>query len=132
MPGRTKAGSFPARSTIPRDEAPAPIAAVSAVLGAAGWWLGLEVGPGPTALNAGWTYLLILAIAGFVLGLLERDLSWTALAGLLAGQLAGLLVQAAAGTKFGLPLAVASPVRRLGHALRGRRAAPSAPWSAAG
>jgi hypothetical protein len=82
----------------------APVAAVSLAAGAVCWWLGVQAGPGPTALNAGWPYLLILAVAGFVLGALERDLSWTAIGGLFGGQVAGLLAQAAAGTKTDLPL----------------------------
>jgi len=81
------------------------MAVLSLAAGAACWWLGVRVGPGPTALNAGWHYLLILAVAGFALGALERDLGWTALGGLFAGQVAGLLAQAAAGAQLGLPLA---------------------------
>ena len=83
----------------------APLAILAFAAGAACWWLGVRIGPGPTALNAGWHYLLILAIAGFALGALERDLTWTALGGLVAGQVASLLVQAATGAQLGLPLA---------------------------
>ena len=83
----------------------APLAVLSVAAGAAAWWLGVRVGPGPTALNAGWHYLLILAIAGFALGALERDFGWTALGGLFAGQVAGLLMQASMGAQLGLPLA---------------------------
>ena len=103
MPGGPKPGSFPG---VPfrAMKARAPIAVASTVMGAACWWLGIAVGTGPTALHAGWAYLLILAVAGFVLGIVERDMSWTALAGLYAGQLAGLLAQAAAGVALGLPL----------------------------
>ena len=80
------------------------MAVLSFAAGAACWWLGVRIGPGPTALNAGWHYLLILAVFGFALGALERDLSWTALGGMFAGQVAGLLLQAAAGAKTDLPL----------------------------
>ena len=67
---------------------------VAAALGATGWWLGLRIGPGPTALNAGGWYLLILVVAGFIVAFFERDLSWTSLAGLYAGQVVALFVQA--------------------------------------
>ena len=69
------------------------VASVSACLGAVSWFLGLWLGPGPTALNVGGRYLLILGAAGFIVAVIERDLSWTSLAGLYAGQLAALFAQ---------------------------------------
>ena len=74
----------------------AVIAAVCVFLGAASWSLGLWIGPGPTALNAGKWYLLILGLAGLSVAVIERDLSWTSLAGLYAGQVAAFLTQAVA------------------------------------
>ena len=69
------------------------VAIIAVALGVAAWLLGLQVGPGPSAINGGARYLLILGAAGFAIGFVERDLSWTALAGLYAGQLLAFAVQ---------------------------------------
>ena len=63
-------------------------------IGSLCWVLGAQ-GPGPSALASGKWYLVILFAAGIVVGILERELSWTGLAGLFAGQVAALLVHAA-------------------------------------
>ena len=63
------------------------IGIISLLLGATCWVVGLHVGPGPTPIAAGVWYLVIVATAGFVVALVEGELSWTALAGLYVGQL---------------------------------------------
>lgn len=66
------------------------VAAVAVGLGVVSWLLGLLLGRGPTALAAGGRYLLLLAVAGGILAVFERGLSWTALLGLYLGQVAAL------------------------------------------
>lgn len=65
---------------------------VSVLLGAAGWAVGLQIGPGPTPFGA-W-YLLIVAAVGFDVALVEGDVSWTGLVGLYTGQVIALGLQA--------------------------------------
>jgi len=69
------------------------VASLSVLLGLISWLITLGLGRGPTPLQAGWRYLVILAIAGFVVAFLERDTSWTALLGLYLGQAAALSIQ---------------------------------------
>ena len=73
------------------------IAITSGALGLAAWLAGLRVGPGPTPIEAGWRYLVIMGIAGCVLALAERNVSETGLIGLYAGQITAFGVQAFLG-----------------------------------
>lgn len=73
------------------------IAFTSGALGLAGWLAGLAVGPGPTPVEAGWRYLVIMGIAGAVLALAERNVSGTGWIGLYAGQVTAFAAQALVG-----------------------------------
>jgi len=73
------------------------IAFTSGVLGLAAWLAGLGVGPGPTPIEAGWRYLVIMGIAGSVLALAERNVSGTGWIGLYAGQVTAFATQALLG-----------------------------------
>ena len=70
------------------------IAITSGVLGLAAWLAGQAVGPGPTPVEAGWRYLVIMGIAGFALALAERNVSATGWIGLYAGQVMAFGAQA--------------------------------------
>lgn len=74
---------------------------VAGGLGIAAWLVPTLLGPGPTAAQAGVLYLVSLGVAGFLVALLDRELSWTSLASLYGGQIVVLGVWAALGNPTG-------------------------------
>jgi hypothetical protein len=73
------------------------IAFTSGALGLAAWLAGRGVGSGPTPIEAGWRYLVIMAIAGSLLALAERNVSGTGWVGLYAGQVTAFGAQVLLG-----------------------------------
>jgi hypothetical protein len=73
------------------------VAFTAGALGLAAWLAGGGLGPGPTPIEAGWRYLVIMGVAGAVLALAERNVSGTGWIGLYAGQVMAFGAQALLG-----------------------------------